>query len=141
MTQRTKKISGGFTLVETIAACVVLCLAVMLLARGTTRYLVETRLNRQYEIAAALADKQITLIDYFGIENFVESGQTEGQFEDFEGYHWTAAATSQGVGNLYLVNVTVGWVHRNRPYSVSVDTMLNGTGMFAETETETEVSE
>jgi len=71
----------GFTLVETITASVILCGAVLAVGAISTRSLGETRLNRQYEVAAALADRQ-----------------------------------------------------RNRPYSISVNTMLNGTGMFVETE-------
>jgi len=101
----------------------------------STRSLSETRLNRQYETATALADKQLTWIDYIGVEEFIESGQMEGDVEDFEpGYRWEAATEYQEIDNLYLVNITVSWAERNRPYSISVETMLNGTGESIETE-------
>jgi Tfp pilus assembly protein PilV len=128
----------GFTLVETIAASIILCMAVLALGAIGTRSLVETRLNRQYEVAAALADNQLTWIDYIGVEDFIESGQMEGVTEKFEpGYHWGVVTEYQGIDNLYQVNITVSWVERNRLHSISVDTRLNGTGMVI-TDTEEE---
>ena len=125
----------GFTLVETITASIILCGAVLAVGAISTRSLGETRLNRQYEVAAALADRQLTMIDYIGVENFIESGQTEGELEEFEpGYHWKVVTDYQAIDNLYLVSITVSWVEHNRPYSISVETMLNGTGMLVETE-------
>jgi len=132
---RAKRNKRGFTLVETITASVILCGAVLAVGAISTRSLGETRLNRQYEAAAALADKQLTMIDYVGVDSFIESGQMEGEFEEFEpGYHWEVITDYQAIDNLYLVNITVSWVEHNRPYSISVDTMLNGTGMLVEIE-------
>ena len=134
---QAKRNITGFTLVETITASVILCGAVLAVGAISTRSLGETRLNRQYEVAAALADRQLTMIDYVGVEEFIELGRMEDDFEEPEpGYHWKVVTESQAIDNLYLVNITVSWVERNRPYSISVDTMLNGTGMFVDTETE-----
>ena len=129
---RAKRNKRGFTLVETITASVILCGAVLAVGAISTRSLGETRLNRQYEVAAALADRQLTMIDYVGVEEFIELGQMEGEFEP--GYRWEVVTESQGIDNLYLVNITVSWVERKRPYSISVNTMLNGTGMLVEIE-------
>jgi len=121
----------GFTLVETILASVILCGAVLALGAISTRCLSETRLNRQYEVAAALLDRQLTMIDYVGIEEFTELGQMEGELEEFEpGYYWRVVTEPQGIDNLYQVSITVRWVERNRQHSISVDTMLNGKGML-----------
>ncbi|MHC4888262.1 MAG: hypothetical protein ACYTEO_02220, partial [Planctomycetota bacterium] len=77
------------------------------------------------------------MIDYLGVDNFIDSGQTEGEFEESEpAYRWKVITESQDIDNLYRVKITVSWVERKRPYSISVDTMLNGTGMLVETETE-----
>lgn len=125
----------GFTLVEVILANVILCGAVLALGAISTRALSETRLNRQYEVAGAVANKQLTLIDYIGIEDFIGLGRMEGDVEEFEpGYHWEVISESEEIDNLYLVNITVSWVERNRPYRISVDTMLNGTGGIVATE-------
>ncbi len=131
------KIKKGFTLVETILASIILCGAVLALGAISVRSLGETKLNRQYETAMTVLDRQLTIIDYIGIGDFIESGHTEGDVEEFEpGYHWEITAQPRNIGNLYLVRVTVSWVDRNRPYSVSVDTMLNGSGKSIELERE-----
>lgn len=131
----TKKNEGGFTLVEVIAASFLLCFAVMMLAAGSIRSLSDTKLNRQYEVAASLIEKQLSLIDYVGIEQFIERGLMEGEFEEYEPvYHWQVITEPRDIDYLYRVRITVSWVERRRPYSVSVDTMLNGRGMLVETE-------
>lgn len=133
---RTSK--RGFNLVETVVASAILSGTVLTVGAISTRALTETRLNRQYEIATLLIDKQLNLIDYIGIDEFVDLGQTEGVNEDFEpGYHWQALAEYQGVDSLYLVTITVTWVERSRPYSLSVQTMFNGKSTYVESVTET----
>ncbi len=128
------KVRAGFTLVEAILSSVILSGAVLALGAISTRSLVETKLNRQYEVATALAERQLTWIDYIGVEGFIEMGQTEGEFQGFEPtYHWQVGTEYQYVDNLYLVNMTVSWVDRNHNYSVLVSTMLNGTGGMIET--------
>lgn len=134
--QRLKR-RAGFTLVETVLGAGILAFAVIMLVAGTTRALAGARLNRQRELAAALLDRQLTMIDYIGIEEFIEFGQTEGEFDEYEGrYGWQVVAEPQLIGNLYKVSMTVSWLDGNRPYSISVDTMLNGRLAAEETEEE-----
>ena len=138
MSLRKKRDKKGFTLVETVTSSAILCGAVLVLTATTTRSLIATRLNRQYEIAASIVDKQLSLLDYIGIDDFIELGRAEGVVEDFEpGYRWEVDTEYQGIDSLYLVTITVTWVERNRPYSVSVQTMLNGMSTYVETATDT----
>lgn len=131
---RAKRTKNAFTLVEVIAASALLCLVVMFVVAASTRALSGTKLNRQYELAAALIDKQFGLIDYVGIEEFIERGHMEGEFEEFDPvYRWEVATEARELDNLYWVRVTVSWVERKRPYSLSAVTMLNGKGMLIET--------
>jgi prepilin-type N-terminal cleavage/methylation domain-containing protein len=125
----------GFTLVEVIAASVILCGAVMLVGTVGTQAMTGTRLNRRYEMAVSLIDKQLSLLDYVGIDAFIESGETEGESEDF-GYpfHWQVQTEYQEIDSLYLVRITVSWVERNRPYSISVDTMFDGVTLMEDSE-------
>jgi len=124
---RTKTNNKGFNLVETIVASVILSGAVMTVGAISTRSLTGTRLNRQYEVAASLIDKQLTLVDFIGIDEVIELGQMEGYFEEPEpGYNWEIVTEYQDIDSLYLVTITVSWVERNRPYSISVNTMLDG---------------
>ncbi len=125
MLAKTK--TKGFTLVEVVASSVILCGAVMIVGAIGTQALTGTHLNRRYEMAASLVDKQLSLIDYIGIDSIVEMGQSEGDLEDsgYE-YHWKIDTEYQEIDSLYLVTLTVSWTDRNRPYSISVDTMLDG---------------
>ena len=136
---RTKRNKRGFTLVEMVTASSILSGAVLVLVAITTRSMTGTRLNRQYEIAASIIERQLSLLDYVGIDEFIELGRADGVVEDFEpGYHWEATTEYQGIDSLYLVTITVRWMERNRPYSVSVQTRLNGMSTYVEAETETE---
>ena len=136
---RTKRNKRGFTLVEMIAASSILSGAVLVLVAITTRSMTDTRLNRQYEIAASIIEKQLSLLDYVGIDEFIELGRADGVVEDLEpGYHWEVTTEYQGIDSLYLVTITVTWIERNRPYSVSVQTRLNGMSTYVEAETEQE---
>ena len=100
----------------------ILSSAVLTLGAIGTNALSGTRLHRHYEVAASLIDKQLSLIDYMGIDQFIQMGQTEGIVEELEpGYRWSVTTEYQGVDNLYLVAITVSWlegakaVPRDRP--------------------------
>lgn len=139
MMKRTKRNNKGFNLVETIVASVILSGAVLTVGAISTRALTGTRLNRQYEIAASLIDKQLSLIDYAGIDEFIELGQVEGDFTELEpGYHWQVTTDYQDIDSLYMVTITVTWVEHNRPHSLTVSTMLDGVSVYVNGETETE---
>ncbi len=128
----------GFTLVEVVASSIILCGAVMIVGAIGTQALTGTHLNRRYEMAASLADKQLSLIDYIGIDSIVEMGQMDGEYEDSGyTYNWKIDTEYQEIDSLYLVTLTVSWVDRNRPYSISVDTMLNGETLSEESSAET----
>ena len=131
MLAKTK--TKGFTLVEVVASSVILCGAVMIVGAIGTQALTGTHLNRRYEMAASLVDKQLSLIDYIGIDSIVEMGQSEGDYEDSNyTYNWKIDTEYQEIDSLYLVTLTVSWVDRNKPYSISVDTMLDGETLSAE---------
>jgi hypothetical protein len=88
-------------------------------------------------MAASIIDRQLSLIDYMGIDEFAELGSAEGVVEDFEpGYQWEATAEYQGIDSLYLVTITVRWTELKRPRSVSVETMFNGVSMYINAGTE-----
>jgi hypothetical protein len=127
----------GFNLVETMVASVILSGAVLTVAAVSTRALTGTKLNRQYEIAASLIDKQLSFIDYLGIDEFVETGQTEGVFDEFEpGYYWQISTEYQYIDSLYLVTMEITWMEHNRPYSLTVDTMFDGISVYADDSSE-----
>lgn len=126
---RARRNNGGFSLVETIVAGVILSGAVLTVGAISTNSLTETRLNRQYETAVSVIERQLRMIDYVGIDTFIEKGQLEGVVDEYEpGYRWEVSTEYQGTDNLYLVAITVTWIERNRPHNITVQTMLDGTG-------------
>jgi Tfp pilus assembly protein PilV len=121
--------TGGFNLVEALVATMILSGAVLTLGAIGTNALSNTRLHRHYEMAAAVVDKQLSLIDYMGIDAFIQAGQMEGIVEEMEpAFQWTVATEYQGTDSLYMVVITVTWLEGNRPHSVTAQTMLDGTG-------------
>ena len=117
---KLNKAKKGFTLVETIVASTILCGSVLTLTAVCSKALTNTRLNRQYETAMSLADRQLSLIDYVGIDEFIEIGSFEGEFdEDTYGllYTWEATYQYENLDNLYYITVTVSWTDNNRSHS------------------------
>ena len=136
---RAIKNKRGFSLIETLVASAILSGAVITIGAISTMSVSGTRLNRRYEMAASLLDKQLNMIDYIGIDEFIDIGQMEGDFEGFEpAYQWEVVTEYQDIDSLYLVTITVSWVDGNRPYSISVDTMLDGVSVYLEVEVEVE---
>jgi len=128
----SQPIRSGFNLVETMVASVILSGAVLAVGAISSGALTDTRLNRHYEVAASVIDKQLTLIDSVGIDQFIELGQSEGVIEELEpGYSWAVSTQYQGIDNLYLVTITVRWLERNRPRQLVAQTMLNGASTAA----------
>jgi hypothetical protein len=117
----------------------ILSSAVLTLGAISTNALSSTRLHRHYEGAASVIDKQLSLIDYMGIDAFIQAGQMEGIVEELEpAYQWSVTTEYQGTDNLYLVAITVSWLEGKRPYSVTAQTMLDGAGAVTSTDTSAE---
>jgi prepilin-type N-terminal cleavage/methylation domain-containing protein len=118
---------AGFSLVETMVASVILSGAVLALGAISSNAVRDVSLNRHYEVAASVIERQFNLIDYVGIDAFIEQGQTEGVYEDMEpSYHWQVETEYQGIDGLYLVTITVNWLEGKRPRQLTAETMLNG---------------
>jgi len=131
--KRCKK-REGFTLVEVILAAMILSMSVLAIGAVNTRSIIQTRLNRQYETAASLANRQLSLMDYIGIDNFLKAGKTEGKTE-YVGmsFDWQVVTELQTTG-LYLVTVKISWLEGRKTYSVAVQTMLKSTEELTEIE-------
>ncbi len=136
---RAIKNKRGLSLIEPLVASAFLSGAVITIGAISTMSVSGTRLNRRYEMAASLLDKQLNMIDYIGIDEFIDIGQMEGDFEGYEpAYRWEVVTEYQDIDSLYLVTITVSWVDGNRPYSISADTMLDGVSVYLEVEVEVE---
>ncbi|MCF7975968.1 MAG: hypothetical protein K9N55_19280 [Phycisphaerae bacterium] len=124
----------GLSLVETLVAGMILSATVVTVSALSTRSMAGAGINRTYEQAAALINRQMTLIDCVGISAFLEAGQTQGEFGELAPeYTWAMAAESVGIDNLYEVTMTVYWAERGGIKSLSVTTRLNGPSVLADT--------
>lgn len=131
----------GFNLLETLVASMILSGTVVTVGALSTRMLQGIGQHAAYEAAAQLADRQLRLIDYMGVDRFIEQGQTEGFFEQpAPGYRWQVSAEALNVGYLYSVTITMTWQDRGRPRSLSLATRLNGAGTLSLTDGEEQSS-
>jgi len=136
--RRTKK-TFGFSLIETLVAGTILSGTVLAVVATSTRSIGTTRLNRQYEKAASVAEKQFTMIDFIGIDDFIEADQLEGVSQESDpAYHWQVETEYQEIDSLYRLTMTVSWSDCGRPRSLVVETMLNGESLVNEEEEEAE---
>lgn len=120
----------GFNLLETLVASMILSGTVVTVGALSTRALQGITRHQQYETAVQLADRQLRLVDYMGVDQFLEQGQTEGMMEEpAPGYHWSMDIESLDFGLLYSVTVTLTWADRGTPRQLSIGTRLNGTGL------------
>lgn len=128
---------NGFNLLETLVASMILSGTVVTVGALSTRAMQGITRHQAYETAVELAERQLRLIDYMGVDRFLELGQTDGFMEEpAPGYHWSVEAESMDYGLLYSVEVTISWADRGIPRSLSFRTRLNGTGMVEESEEE-----
>ena len=125
--KQCKKRSSGFTLIEALVACIILAGALVALSGISNRSLMSIRLNRQYDQAWQLLDRQLAMIDYIGVDDFIEQGIDEGDIEE-EGltYHWAVETQTESIDQLYTVSITVSWNHLKRSHEISATTRMNG---------------
>lgn len=137
MTCGTRKYRG-FSLVEVIVASMILSGAVVAICSVSTRSFLGVKLNRDYELAWDLLDKQLTLIDYMGVDQFLELGETSGMCEPegAEGvlHYWQAAVVEAGLTGLYTIDIAITWQDGPRVRQITARTMLNSAPAVDETQ-------
>ena len=134
MTNTFKKNRKAFSLVEMIVTAVLLSAAVVTICAITNRSLSGVKSNRQHELAWELLDRQLTLIDAVGVEEFVELGQMQGQFQTDSQfgttYYWQVQTEQALADNLYDISMVVYWGPENNRQFVSVSTAINAATIF-----------
>lgn len=133
MSKKKRKQQYGFTLVEALVAGVILSGAVMTLAGLSSRCLSRTRFNQEYEQAWQVLDRQLTLIDMMGIDEFVKEGITEGEIPGLDRqeqprYRWQADIQSEPENYLYLVTMRIQWRLDHTWHTISACAMFDGQG-------------
>ncbi len=124
----TYKHNKGFTILEMVASSTLLSLAVVSLCSIGMRSMTGVSANREYERAWQILDRQLTLIDYIGIGDFIELGQTEGEIggegEEIPAHYWNVMIEESEHAGLYFVGIAVSWGPEKKRRSISTATML-----------------
>jgi type II secretory pathway pseudopilin PulG len=122
-----KRNRKSFTLIETIAATLLLGLSVVVLTGISVNSLRTARSITMDEQAWDLADRQLTMVDFIGVGNYLLSGPTEGTFEgDGATFGWTLGISETSLDFLYDVTVTVRWMQQQRHKQIEAQTRLSG---------------
>lgn len=118
---------GGFTLIETLAAGVILALSAAVLSTAVRQAMRSLALARDYQRAAELIDRTLTKIDLIGPARLMIEGPTGGVFRPpHEQFAWQARIESRVEGHLYEVTVQVSWpAPGGKTRSAEVQTFLN----------------
>lgn len=126
----------GFSLIETLVAAMLLSGGVVAICSLSGRSMTSVRVNREYETGWDVLDRQLTVIDYIGVEEFLQIGQMSGKFGSSEdgGYQWTVAIEEEQIQGLYRVDITVSWADGKKNREVSASTVLGGSGNIQEEE-------
>ncbi len=86
---RKKRQSGGFTLIEALAAGVVLALGASALGLASQQTMRSLQLARNYQQASELLDLTFTKVDAMGPDNFDSEAETEGICKPpYEHFSW-----------------------------------------------------
>jgi len=117
----------GFSLVEVLAASVLLGGAVVVLCGLSARSLEAVRLNREYERAWDLLDRQLILLDEVGVGSFLEEGRNSGQIKDAVSgwqWQWRAQVEELDITGVYDITLRIQWDSGGCSRSVSGQTRL-----------------
>lgn len=113
----------GFTLVETLAAAVILAASVVVLCSITTRCMNQTSLHEDYDQAWSVLDRQLKTLDVTGVNKLLLEGKMEGTYDSFgRPFGWKITISDTDTTGLYEVAVTVNWEHQRQPHTIETTT-------------------
>ena len=127
----------GFTLVEVMAAGVILALSASVLSLGVRQSLRSLGKARDYQQAAELLDRIMTKTDMFGAGRIRVEGPNQGGFPPpHDRFRWqTQIESADTESDLYEVTVRIAWVDPNGyTQYVEAQTLLYDPPRLAEQE-------
>ena len=119
-----RKRNSGFTLVEALAASIILALVVAAVSGLGGKSIAQARKSSQYQQAWQMLDRQMTMIAILGVQNFLIQGETSGELPAPVGsdvtYYWQAEMTDLDMDDLYDLTLMISWGNK----SISASTMM-----------------
>jgi hypothetical protein len=79
-----------------------------------------------------LLDRQLTMIDYVGVDNFLNAGTLEGKFggiKNIPDYTWQVQLREHEITGLIRVYIAVQWGSDPYKHQVSGMTVMGGTAL------------
>jgi general secretion pathway protein I len=118
----------GFTLVEVLAAFMILALSLTVLLRIFSGGLRSVDLAEDYTQAVMVAEQQLASV---GIGEPLEAGETEGDWDErfhwqrsIESYHpWEPEENSDVPVTAFRVIIRVDWEHAGKPRRISLSSL------------------
>ena len=127
MKARLNKRVAGFTMLEALVATMVLTATLVTLHGIVSRCLYRVQMNEEYERAWQILDRQMTVIDAMGIDNYMLEPQQEGEIEeDGMFFQWKVDAVAETIDCMYEVTITIWWGPEEKPHVISATTKLDG---------------
>lgn len=130
MKRTTEQCGKGFSLVEMVVASMILSSGVIAICAISTRSLSRVRLNREREVAWDLLDRQLTMIEYVGVDNFLRAGTLDGKFsavKNMPEYDWQIVLKEHEITGLIRVYASVAWGEKTRRRQITAQTVMSGT--------------
>ncbi len=115
---------SAFTLVEVLAAIVVISIVVPVAMQGVSLALAAAQNARKSAEAAQLAESKLAEVT---TQTTLMAGSQGGTFDTMPGYSWQAQTVSRDMG-LLEVTVQVTWTARGAPRTVSVSSWVYSSG-------------
>ena len=115
-----------------VVASTILSMGVIAVSAISTRSLSRVRLNREREVAWDLLDRQLTMIEYVGVDNFLRAGTLEGKFsavKNMPEYDWQVQLKEHEITGLIRVYAAVAWGEKTRRRQITAQTVMSGTAL------------
>lgn len=113
----------AFTLVETVAATLILSISVVVLSGIGVHSLKAAHAITTSEQAWDLVDRQLTMIDYIGITSYKLEGPTQGTFDnDGTEFFWQLEIEDTELDSVYDVAITVSWTEHLKAKQIESQT-------------------
>jgi len=111
---------GGFSLVEMVAALVILGLALGALYQAATGATRNARVSAEYAIATTLAESEL---DAFVISRPDVGVMQRGRYGDYEWERWVELIPEREESGIGWMRIVVSWPGEIRPRTVSLRTI------------------
>lgn len=123
MVMRARK---GFLLIEAVVGTIVLGIALAVIVGLAGRSIGAQREGESLQIAAMLADEQLSNILVFGVDQYSSRFRTRGQCEaPYANYAFELKFTGGQGLEPYRVTCTISWTSGRTPRSIAVETLMS----------------